>query len=439
MQGSLFSMKKKWGVKMALEIRSFMVEHAEFSKGKNEITDHKLFINKEMILKKLSNELLEKIDLDIVSPGESARIIKVLDMVQPIASRDQKIFPGFLNEPLTVGWGSTHRIEGFRLVSCGAFPQPQTTSLTTKDGLIDMSGPGAECCIGSETINLVVTFYPKTSTSNEAFDQVTRKLTLDLAQYFGEMTFSMEPDEILNYDLSEENPELPNVIYINQLQDQGLLIRPYLYGRPLGENFVPTFINPLEMMDGAIVSGNYRNFMKKPTSFYLRDPIVEELLEKHNKSLNFKGVIISRGHHGDTSLKLRSASSVAKLAKFAKADGVVLAMEGTGNGTIDFQFNLECCEKVGIKTVGIIHELGGSLGDDTPLVYRSKYADALISTGGIEREFSIGSVDKVVGGSAFLNYSLGVENPYQGFKVRPMDLYGSCWKMSVAGVTSLEC
>ncbi|ATW27351.1 glycine/sarcosine/betaine reductase component B subunit [Candidatus Formimonas warabiya] len=420
---------------MSLEIRSFHVKHAKFTEGPSKIEGGTLLINKDAVLGNLTHESMEKVDLDIVKPGDSVRIIRVLDVVQPIASPDKKIFPGFLNEPSTVGWGNTNRIEGFRVISCGTFPQVQNTSLTTKDGLIDMSGVGAEICIGSDTVNLVVTYYPKANVSNEEFDQVTRKLTLTLAAYFGKMTLGLEPDEVCRYDISQENPELPNVLYINQHQDQGPHIRPYLYGRPLGEDFVPTLISPLEMMDGAIVSGNYRNCMKKPTSFHMRDPIMEELLRQHNKTLNFKGVIVTRGHHGDATLKLRSASCAAKLARMMGADGVIVALEGTGNGTIDFQFTLECCEKAQIKTIGIIHELGGVVGDDAPLVYRSPYADALVSTGGVEREFALGPVEKVIGGSDYLNYMMLERDPYSGFVARPMDFYGSFWKMNAAGFT----
>ncbi|MEL7567905.1 MAG: glycine/sarcosine/betaine reductase component B subunit [Dehalobacterium sp.] len=423
---------------MVLKINSYNINNAEFTDGASKIEGDTIFINQEALKQDLSHESLVKVELDIVKPGDSVRIIKVLDMVQPIASPDKKIFPGFLNEPSTVGWGSTNRIEGFRIISCGTFPQIQTTSLTTKDGIIDMSGPGAEICMGSDTVNFVVTYYPKDNVSNEEFDNITRKLTLTLAEYFGKMTLDLEPDKVDNYDLSIENPELPNVVYANQLQDQGPHIRPYLYGRPLGENFVPTWISPLEMMDGAIVSGNYRNCMKKPTSFHLSDPIVAELMQQHNKSLNFKGVIVYRGHHGDSSLKLRSSSCVAKLAKMIGADGVVVAMEGTGNGTIDFQFTIESCEKANIKTVGIIHELGGTIGDDAPLVYRSPYTDALVSTGGVEREFPIGPVEKVIGGNHYLNYMMLERDPQKGFIARPMDFYGSFWKMNASGITCQE-
>ncbi len=423
---------------MGLEIRRFHVDDARLADMPTRLVDRRLLINTVEAHKLLSHECLERVDLEIVRPGERVRIINLLDMVQPIASETKTVFPGFLGDPLTVGHGVTDRLEGFRVLGCGAFPQPQSTSLTTKDGLIDMAGPGARMCLGSDTVNLVVAYHPKPDTTNEEFDAAARTLTLTLARYLAQATHGLEADEATPYDLSSKNRDLPNIFYVNQLQDQGPLISAYLYGRRLGEDFVSTVLDPLELMDGAIVSGNFRNCMKKPTSLHTNDPIVNELLRGHGQDLNFKGVILSRGHHGSDQLKLRSASYVAKLARFMEADGVVLGMEGTGNGTVDFFLTLEQCEKAGVRTVGVVHELGGSSGEDSPLVYSSSYADALVSTGGVEREFTLPRVDRVIGGGRFLDYSLEPRDPYGEFRARPLDLYGSFWKMSVAGYTCVD-
>ena len=225
---------------------------------------------------------------------------------------------------------------------------------------------------------------------------------------------------------------------MNQLQDQGPLIHTYLYGRPLGEDFVPTLIDPMEMLGGAIVSGNLRSCMKKPTCVHTRDPVVEGLLDAQRKDFNFLGVILSRGHHGTGQLKLRSASHVAKLAKQMGADGIVLAIEGTGNETVDFFLTLECCESAGVRAVGAVHELGGANGEDSPLVYSSPYTDALVSTGGVERDLTLPPMDRVLGGEEFLNYSLEPKDPRAEFQARPLDLYGSFWKMSIAGYTCVD-
>ena len=423
---------------VALEIRHYYVEDAQLVDGPTRLAGSTLLIDRAEVLELLSHECLERVELEIVRPGERVRIINVLDMVQPIASETNRVFPGFLGDPDAVGPGTADRLEGFRILSCGNFPQPQNTSLTTKDGLIDMAGPEAQMCLGSDTINLAVVYHPKPDATNEEFDASTRTLTLNLAQFLAQSVSGLQPNETSSHDLSLKVGELPNVIYVNQLQDQGPLIRAYLYGRPLGEDFVPTLIDPLEMMHGAIVSGNYRNCMKKPTSLHTQDPIVDELLRGHGRDLNFVGVILSRGHHASDQLKLRSASYVARLARFVGADGVVAAMEGTGNGSVDFFLTLECCEKAGVRTLGAVHELGGSTGEDSPLVYSSPYADLLVSTGGVERELTLPPMERVIGGERFLNYSLEPQDPYSEFSARPLDMYGSFWKMSAAGYTCVD-
>ena len=423
---------------MALELRSFQVEDAQLADGPTRLVGRTLLIGRDEVGEMLSHVNLERVELELVRPGDDVRIVNVLDMVQPIYAEEKAVFPGFLGDAHTVGWGATARLEGFRVVSCGGFPRPQSSSLTTKDGLIDMAGPGAEQCLGSDTVNLVAVYFPASDVTNEGFDSCVRELTLRLARNLAAATVSHEPDETICYDLSVTHDELPGVVYVNQLQDQGSLIRAYLYGMPLGEDFVPTLIDPLEMMDGAVVSGNYRNCMKKPTSLHTRDPVIEELCQAHSRDLNFKGVILCRGHHADEHMKLRSASYVAKLATLVGAEGVVLAIEGTGNGTVDFFLTLECCEKAGIPSVGMVHELGGSRGEDSALVYDSTFADALVSTGGVERELDLPRVGRVIGGSWFLNYSQEPQDANLGFKARALDLYGSFWKMSTAGFTCVE-
>ena len=423
---------------MALELCSFHVDNAQLTDGPTRLAGGTLLIGREEVGGLLSHKCLERVDLEVVRPGDSMRIVNVLDMVQPISAEGKAVFPGVLGDSRTVGWGTTSRLEGFRVVSCGWMPRTQVTSLTTKDGLIDMAGPGADLCLGSDTINLVAVYYPAPGVSNDEFDACVRELTLALARHLAQPTEGREPDETIRYDLSETYDHLPGVVYVNQLQDQGPLIRAYLYGMPLGEDFVPTLIDPLEMMDGAVVSGNYRNCMKKPTALHTRDPVVEELCQAHGRDLDFRGVILSRGHHADEQMKLRSASYVAKLAGLLGAEGVVLAMEGTGNGTVDFFMTMESCERAGIASVGMVHELGGGRGEDSALVYNNSFADALVSTGGVERELELPPMERIIGGTGFLNYSQEAQDPYRGFKARALDMYGSFWKMSTAGLTCVE-
>ena len=105
------------------------------------------------------------------------------------------------------------------------------------------------------------------------------------------------------------------------------------------------------MLDGAVVSGNYKNPIKVPTMLHCNNPVVLELCRRHGRDLNFIGVILSRGHHDTHMLKERSAQYAAKLASLIGADGVILTMEGSGNTTIDFMQTVKACEQRGVKTV----------------------------------------------------------------------------------------
>ena len=129
--------------------------------GPTRLEGQMLAIGRGEVQDLLRHECLERVELEVVRPGEMVRVINVLDMVQPIAAETGTVFPGFLGDTSPVSQRAINRVEGFSVVSAGAFPQLQDTSLTTKNGLIDMAGPGAPICLGSDTVNLVVTYYPK--------------------------------------------------------------------------------------------------------------------------------------------------------------------------------------------------------------------------------------------------------------------------------------
>ena len=70
------------------------------------------------------------------SPGDSARIVKVLDVVEPRTKGPGGggIFPGWLDsEPVD---GPTHVLRGAAVVVAGYLPRAQ-------EAVIDMSGPAA--------------------------------------------------------------------------------------------------------------------------------------------------------------------------------------------------------------------------------------------------------------------------------------------------------
>jgi len=161
-------------------------------------------------------------------------------------------------------------------------------------------------------------------------------------------------------------------------------------------------IHPNEVLDGALVSGNYvYGCFKNPTYLHCNNPVIQALYAEHGKSLNFVGVVLYRGHNYTQAEKHRAGHYAAKLASFLRADGVVLTGEGGGNSAIDMFIALQECERLGMKTTVITYELGGPKGQDFPLVHSVPEADAIVSAGSVDKTIGLPEMPVALGGSSY--------------------------------------
>lgn len=425
---------------MSLLIRKYNIKSANFG-DRWDIEGPKLTLNKEELLK-IAEQASEirNVEVELAFPGEQTRIINALDSVAPITKprNGSGVFPGFLSPLQTVGFGVTHLLSGVLVLAIGEFPQQVQGVLSPRLGLIEMGGPGTRYSAGSDHINLVLSFSASPAMSNDLFAQGIRKATLTTAKILADLTLTREPDDIEEYDLSSSYHDLPRVACICQLQNQGPLVETFLYGSELGR-MLPTAMDPLETFDGAIVSGNFKGFMKIPTHLHSRNPVMLELCRKHGKELNFVALIVSRGHHESYELKARSAHRVAKLAKLLRCDGAVLSMEGTGNATIDYMLTLQACEREGIRVVGIMHEHSGLDGRGFPLVDFVPEATTLVSSGNKDFPIFLPTPERVIG-AEWLKLA-GRNDPVEAsdsLSVTVNDMYGSYQAMAMNGFKGFD-
>ena len=390
------------------------------------------------------DESISDVKLELVSPGEETRIIHVLDAVEPRGkvSGDRTVFPGFLGPARTVGDGTTRRLRGMAVLASAQLPEATGGILEFNEGIIDMSGPGAELCACSNTHNLVLLFTPRSGVTNQEFESAIRQGTLQVSRHLVEAALAgADPDDVEEFELGPADPGLPRVAYIDQVQQQGFLVQTFLYGQPVA-SLVPTVLHPNEYFDGAIVSGNYRNMMKVPTWLRLNHPVIQELYRHHGRDLNFVGVILCRGHHDDHELKERNGYMVANLARLLGVQGAVMTLEGTGNTWVDFMQSVKALEQSGVRTVQIVHELGGVDGKDWPIVDYVSEADAIITGGGADRRFAVPAMKRVVGGTEVVFSS----NEGWGQRLAAVDsltisaheMYAGFWMMQFNGLTARD-
>jgi sarcosine reductase len=390
---------------MRLQLETRRITRLELG-DHSQVAGTTLKINRGELLNLLIKDpAIQRVDLAVAHPGEDIRIVHLLDAVEPRFKLDghSRIFPGLLGPPETVGDGRTNRLEGMAILSTAIFPVRVGGLLQAREAIVDMSGPAASYSPFSATANLVLSFHPAPGVANADFDNAMRLAGLRAAEHLARSAAGLQPDGTETFELTAVDPALPRIVYLYQAQSQGTLGDTYLYGKTI-DNLVPTLIHPNEIMDGAIVSGNYvYACFKNPTYLHLNNPVIQELYAEHGRSLNFAGIVFYRGHNYTQAEKQRAANYAAKLARLLKADGVILTGEGGGNSAIDMMLALQECERLGVKTTVITYELGGPDGKDYPLVDSVPEANAIVSAGSCDKMIGLPAMANVVGGDTFLD------------------------------------
>jgi glycine reductase complex component B subunit alpha and beta len=317
-----------------------------------------------------------------------------------------------------------------------------------REGIIDMAGVGASYSYGSDHFHLVLSLTPDPGVSNAAFDIALRSIALRSARFLAQVEKTDNDPERNIVALNPVDEDLPKVVLIYQAQSQLIGARTFYYGEELSRT-LPTFVHPAEFFDGAVVSGNYKSELKIPTSLHCANPFIEELLQRHGKTVNFLGVILvraglivlfasalwalSRGYNDSFEQKKKMGLWVARLAGNLGAEGAVAFMEGTGNGTVDFMQTVKACEDQGIKTVAVLHESNGPKGYERPLVDHPKDADSLISRGNVSEKIYIPPLATVIGNPDIDLHLKATHDARPPFLFDPTIFFGSYSKMGTSG------
>ena len=382
---------------MRLEMGHIYIKDIQFA-DESKIQDGVLYVSKEELEKKaLEDEKIKGVSFDIARPGESVRITPVKDVIEPRVKVEGRggVFPGVISKVDTVGSGKTYALKGMAVVTAGRI-------VGFQEGIIDMTGPGAQYTPFSHTLNLVMVCEPVDDIKQHDYEKAVRFAGFRVAAYIGELARSLTPDETKVYETCtikeglEKYPELPRVAYVQMLQSQGLLHDTYVYGVD-AKKIVPTILSPTEIMDGAIVSGNCVSACdKNPTYVHQNNPVVHDLFEEHGKTLNFVCQIITN-ENVYLADKQRSSDWTAKLCKMLDLDGVIVSQEGFGNPDTDLIMNCKKIEAEGVKTVIITDEYAGRDGKSQSLADADAAADAVVTGGNANEVIILPKLDKVIG------------------------------------------
>lgn len=396
---------------MRLELGHILINDVQFG-DVSKVENGVLFVNKEELTALvLENDHIANVNIELAKPGDSTRITPVKDVIEPRVkvSGDGGIFPGVRSKVKTVGGGRTHILKGAAVVTAGKI-------VGFQEGIIDMSGIGAEFTPFSKLNNVVLVIEPKDGLNQYEYEAAAREAGQKSAMYLGELGRNSTPDEIKVFETkpaleqANEYPELPKVGYVYMLQTQGLLHDTYVYGVD-AKKIVPTFLYPTEVMDGAIVSGNCVSACDKNTTYHHQNnPIITNLYEQHGKEINFMGVIITN-ENVFLADKERSSDWTAKLCRFMGLDGAIVSQEGFGNPDTDLIMNCKKIEAEGIKTVIVTDEYAGRDGSSQSLADADKAADAVVTGGNANEMITLLPMDRIIG---TLNYTDTIAGGFDG-------------------------
>jgi len=382
---------------MRLEIGDIKIRDLQFGEA-TVVKDGTLFVNKDELIKIAGDdERIKSVEIFFAKPGESTRILPVKDVIEPRVKVDGPggIFPGFMTEVEQVGSGRTHVLKGAAVVTTGKI-------VGFQEGIIDMSGPGAEYTPFSKTCNVVVKVEPVDEIKQHEHELVVRLAGFRAANYLGEAGKTAEPDEVHTYETkpileqAAEFPNLPKVVYVYMLQTQGLLHNTFYYGVDVRQ-IVPTIMYPTEIFDGAIVSGNCVSACdKNPTYVHTNSPVIVDLYAQHGKTINFLGAVITN-ENVTLRDKERSSNMTAKLVGYLGADAVIISEEGFGNPDADLVMNCNKIEKQGIKTVLITDEYAGQDGGSQSLADSTPLGNAVVTAGNANEVVTLPPMKNVIG------------------------------------------
>ena len=359
-----------------------------------------VYLEKGDFQKEVQKNLSGTYELDFLPayPGESKRIIHITDIIKPAYKTDSETYPGWEKKGNYCGEGVRHQTSDLCITQSFQYPGIQ-------EGIIDMEGEGAKYSVFSEKIHLVmVTRLLDENTSKQDVAHDLIQMMLNASVYIGRLLSQGTGSSKVYEELAEEN-ELPYVGYAYFIQAQGPLRNVHLFG----ENCMkmkPRLVQPEQVMDGAVVSGNYIiSCQKNPTYFHQDNPVIHELYERTGKDFNFGGVIFST-ESSSLDEKRENAKMIAEIAKKHGFQGIIITQEGGGHADVDLMQTCEACEKAGISTVILANELGGPLGNLPSLVSFSDKADAIVSTGNNDELIQLKKVNEVIGTPKTLNQTL---------------------------------
>ena len=245
------------------------------------------------------------------------------------------------------------------------------------------------------------------------YEAAVRFAGFRVAVYLGELARELTPDETKVYETYGIKEGMEKIFRDFREWHMYRCFRArdfcmiHMYTVLMQRKSLSTIINPTEVMDGAIVSGNCVSACdKNPTYVHENNPVVHDLFEEHGKTINFVCQILTN-ENVYLADKQRSSDWTAKLCRLLDLDAVIVSQEGFGNPDTDLIMNCKKIEAEGVKTVIITDEYAGRDGKSQSLADADPAADAVVTGGNANQVIVLPKMDKVIGTLDYVNTIAG--------------------------------
>lgn len=394
---------------MKLKIGNFQVTRVLFGET-DSFQNGTLTLNKKAAIDFLmaADAHITELDIVIANPGDDTRIVPVIETIEPRCRVDGRtLFPGVTGKILPAGEGELKALKGCCVTVVGKCWG------SFGDGVIDMGGAGARHTYWSKLINICL--VGDTDEEFERHEQQKCNHALRwaghrFAEYLGKIVRDLTPETA---ELYEHEPVIARAAKANGLPNVALVMQPQSQMEALGYNdlwygwdmnkYLPTFVSPTEVLDGAIISGSFMPASSKWSTYEMQNfPLIKELFAQDGISLNFVGVILSM-LNVSLEQKERASLMVVNIAKSLGVEYAIVTEEGYGNPDADYVLCQSALEDAGIPVVGVSNECTGRDGFSQPLMTLSPKLNALVSTGNVSELVTLPPCKTVIGSLAALN------------------------------------
>ncbi len=412
---------------MRLDLGLVHVKNVRFGR-RTEILDSELVIDRQELIARLEEEpLFERVEIELAHPGESCRIIRVLDVVQPRYRLNGPNFPGALDGNGLVGDGETRALKNVAVV--------ETHPLAVRSrNLIDMRGPAAAYSPISNTHNVALVPYPKSGADKDDYRLAVKKAGLKTAVYLAAAAKHTTPDERQTLELppaafNRGPKDLPRIAYIFPIhshQHPTQQKETVFYGSNI-QGFMPTLVHPNEILDGALMFS-----YSALTWFAQNHPVILELYRRHSRDLWFAGVVLTVAPVtvGENE---RNAYLAARLAKETLgADGIIATKIGGGAVDTDLMMIYTRAEEMGMKATLIIMERY----PDTGITFVPENVNALVSPGMTRDAITLPPVERVIGGDSVCLDKANPDNTSPELPPLPANGELNLWVGDIVGAIS---